>query len=767
MQKYAPGFILLFVGSIIVSSVGLKAGSFDISGTTTGTQSLSASQSGTVEATGTLNVATGTAVTIKGTGASLINYGVIEETGTSRTIRDNTGGLTWTVTNSGTISSSGNDTIQTGTAGSTVTITNTGTIESLGTGTVLSSQAIDFNNNDTTTGTTTINNNGGGYIYAADSDAVRPGTNGVINNDGKILSQTIGDTGNDGIDAQSNTGVSITNAKNNLSTNLNLIEGARHGITGGNTGTLNNVVQTGTQVAGYVGTGSFSMTITNNSNGTIQGDDGSGINIDGFGISSGTLTATGTKLITNELVTVINSGTITGNGVTADGDGIDVDGAVNITNSGLILSKNATGTSGIEFSEGVTVGGGTITNNTGGMIEGQVSSTNTTTAVGRGITLAGVDKDGSANDNPIPIESIYTDSTITNSGLIRGFSESGIAVLGTTGGGYTVTINNNAGGTIEGSNTGTTENTTITTGPSTGSYTGQSLNQGAIELDDTGNSYVINNSGTITQDKLSGGVAISAHGVSNAVNVTGGSASIVGNIIGDAGKTNTLTVDPGAGHTFGYTYSTTNFGTELKSGTTQLSGTFSPSGTQTFKVDSGAELAPGGTQPAPGATSTANGNLTLSDSGLTPGSTLASFTGAKLTFALGTTGASQIDVTGSVANAFSFTSSTVSINDLALALVPGTEYVLIQGSDTTFNLQLSSPNLAGQELVTGGLTLASGNTFASSYGGSQLYYDPTNDSIDVQVGVGTVATPEPQTWVLILLGVGCYALILRWRRTVA
>ena len=74
------------------------------------------------------------------------------------------------------------------------------------------------------------------------------------------------------------------------------------------------------------------MSVTNNSGATIQGDNGSGINIDAFN-GAGAL----------ETVTVVNHGMITGNGVTGDGDGVDVDGLVNITNTGTILSKNAVG----------------------------------------------------------------------------------------------------------------------------------------------------------------------------------------------------------------------------------------------------------------------------------------------------------------------------------------------------------------------------------------------------------------------------------------
>ena len=133
----------------------------------------------------------------------------------------------------------------------------------------------------------------------------------------------------------------------------------------------------------------------------------------------------------NEVVTIQNDGTITGNGVTGDGDGVDVDGIVNLTNTGVIQSLNAFSDVPGGASEGVTIGGGTITNS--GTIEGDVVAGNVN-AVGRGITLAGVDTSGTP-------EPIYADSVVTNSGFIRGQTDSAIVVLGAASG-FTVTINN-------------------------------------------------------------------------------------------------------------------------------------------------------------------------------------------------------------------------------------------------------------------------------------------------------------------------------------
>ncbi len=590
---------LAFVGFLAIPNLSRGATFVITNGQTVTTgQTLSSGQSGTINAGGTLQIGSGSTVAITVTGsATITNNGVINQAGTGRAIRDNTGNLTLIITNTGTIESHGNDTFQMNVAGSSVTLTNSGTIESLGTG-GSNGQAIDWNALNSNVGSNTLNNQAGGVITAADSDSVRPGQNGVIYNDGTIKSSTIGDSGNDGIDAQSNNNITVVNGED-MAGNTGgaaLIEGARHGITGGNTATLGGTVQLGD----YTGTGSYTMSITNTLGGIIQGDNGSGINIDGFGIRG-----PGNTLITNELVTVTNHGSIIGDGVTADGDGIDVDGNVIVDNFGTIVSKNAVPDPGstLEFSEGVTVGGGTITNEANATIEGQVAIGNTQ-AVGRGITLAGIDKD--ANDNQMPIQSIYTNSIVTNSGLIKGDSDSGIAVLGTTGGGYSVTITNNATGTIEGNNTGISQDSTITgTGPFAGQMSGESLNKGAIELDDTGNTYVVTDYGTIKQDNTSGGSAVAMHSsTSNVLNILGGSASVIGDVSGDTAADSTLTINPGTGNSFSYGYVISNFTVQINSDST--------TGTVTF---SGANTYSGGTTITAGTLALAGPNGSLLSTG--------------------------------------------------------------------------------------------------------------------------------------------------------
>jgi hypothetical protein len=382
-------------------------------------------------------------------------------------------------------------------------------------------QAIDWAG--ITTKANTLNNYSTGQILATQADAVRSGVNGVVNNAGLIKSTTTTGTSSDGVDVQNNSGVNIINA------GTGLIEGGRHGITGG---AKDNTVPT------------FTTSVTNNLGGIIQGDNGSGINLDGFNA--------------NHSATIINDGTITGNGITGDGDGIDVDGLVNITNTGIIRSINAFSSTTLAQSEGISVGGGTITNY--GIIEGLVAAGNTN-AVGRGISLLG--NDITTGTLAGTREAIYSNATVTNQsgGLIRGQTDSGIAVDGPASG-HTVTINNNAGGTIQG---GGAVNAAIKTGAD----------------DDT-----IINEGII--NGCSSGKAIDLGAGTNTLTVQGGAASILGDVSGGTGSS-TLNLNIGNGNSFNYAGALSNFNSvQVNGGTTTLNGASSYTGPTT--VISGALL---------------------------------------------------------------------------------------------------------------------------------------------------------------------------------
>jgi autotransporter-associated beta strand protein len=476
-----------------------------IAGTVTAAQTLPGG-AGVVSSTGNLEVSgNSVAITVTGT-SSIQNDGVINQTGTGRAIRDNTGALTLTVTNNANalLQAADADAIQMNKPNSNIAFNNYGRVISLN-ASAGGSQAIDWN--AITTGTNTLHNYVTGLLEAFEADAVRPGVNGNVINEGTIKSITNTGSSSDGVDGQSNNGLVINNNSNGL------IEGGRHGITAG---AADETV-------------SFTLSVTNQRNATIQGDDGAGINIDGFNA--------------NEVVTIQNQGAITGNGVTGDGDGVDVDGIVNLTNTGVIHSLNSFSDVPGEASEGVTTGGGTITNS--GTIEGDVAEGNAN-AVGRGITLAGVDTSGTP-------EPIYANSVITNSGVIKSQTDSAIVVLGAASG-FTVTINNARRGTIEG-----------------GGDTAAAIQTGA-------DNDTVNNAGDVIAD--ASGKAIDLGDGDDTLKITGG--TIHGDISGGNG-TNTCSIDPGVISFFTYRGAISDFDSvEIKSGIVSFLGASSYTGTTTI-----------------------------------------------------------------------------------------------------------------------------------------------------------------------------------------
>jgi hypothetical protein len=119
---------------------------------------------------------------------------------------------------------------------------------------------------------------------------------------------------------------------------------------------------------------------------------GSGINIDG--------------VFTGVTATVTNNsgGTIKGNwdgvSLNGDGDGIDVDGVLHLTNNGFVrgLGANGNGSDGFPNGpDGVAAGGGTIVNETGAEITSAITSGNATS--GFGILI---DNSSKGNSSPPP-----------------------------------------------------------------------------------------------------------------------------------------------------------------------------------------------------------------------------------------------------------------------------------------------------------------------------------------------------------------------------
>ncbi|MRW94815.1 PEP-CTERM sorting domain-containing protein [Duganella sp. FT80W] len=552
MQKASSAIQFMLLATLPVG----VATAADFPGTissSTSAQKLAAGQSGTVGTGGSLIVSGDkVAVTITGNGATLNNLGTISQTGTGRGIRDNTGVTDLVVNNGSTgnttalIQTADADVIQMAKASASVILNNYGSMISLnasGGG----NQVVDFN---AVTGTNIVNNYG--LLQATEADAVRPGLNGVVNNYGSIKSSTTTGSSSDGVDLQANTGIQVFNYATGL------IQGGRHGITGGPDSDI-----------------AFTVSVTNAAGATISGLNGSGINLDGYSAK--------------QTATIVNNGTIIGNGVTGDGDGVDADGVANITNTGIIRSVNAYSavSAGLAYSEGISVGGGTIINS--GTIEGLVDSGNTN-AVGRGITLAGNDKSDGTR------EGLYANAVITNqaNGVIRGQSDSAIVVSGVASG-HTVTINNYAGASIIGGGTanaaikGNADDTTIVTGG------------------------IINGSSSGKAIELGSGV--------NSVTITGGTIS--GSING-GGSQSTLTVAAGSG-SFAYAGAISNFNkVEIQSGTVTFSGVSSYGGAT---VLSGGELVLDGAQRLSSTSELIlnGGTLQLNNAGAT-GQTFASLT---------------------------------------------------------------------------------------------------------------------------------------------
>jgi PEP-CTERM motif len=662
IQTSAIAVLALFAES------GASAANFNIAGPSTTAQTLGsgAGQTGTITDTGSLTVGGGTnAVTITGNNATLTNLGTLEQTGTGRAIRDNTGVTGLTITNgsatnsSAVIQSADGDVIQMNKSPASVILNNYGTMTSLN-ASAGGSQVVDFN--AILSGANTVNNYATGVMRAYEADAVRPGVNGVVTNAGKIISSTTTGSSSDGIDAQNNSGVQITNNAGGL------IEGGRHGITGG----------------AVDATVSFTMSVTNNAGATIQGDNGSGINIDGFNA--------------NEVVTVVNHGTITGNGhdigdgADHDGDGVDVDGLVHLTNTGTIRSVNAFSqpADGLAFSEGVTVGGGTIVNS--GTIQGSVAAGNTN-AVGRGITLSGNDRAGGGRDP------IYGDATVTNQagGLIQGDTDSGIAVISANASGHKVTIDNQAGATIKGGGT----------------------SAAAIDASSSFDSIKITNAGKI-DGSSSGKALVLSQNSNNTVTISGGAASVLGDMDGGAGGVNKLTFDIGKGNSFSYSGAVTDFAnTEVISGRANLSGSIAGP----LTVDAGAQLSPG----ANGVGALAVGDTTLS-------------AGSGLVIDLGQGVNDVLNVTGGVV-----LNDADLVLDLLSAPTMGESFDILTNDGT----DPISGEFSEGSLVTGrfgGQLFSFQIDYAFNADGGLV----SNDIRLTEFGVRPV--PEPSTWLLMGLG---------------
>ena len=284
--------LLAALGSAQAADVTLSANS-----TTAQTIGTPSPQTLTINAGVALTVNKGTvAVTLVGNNAKVDNQGTINQTGTGRAIRDNTG-VTGLVINNGSATNSAAkmltadaDVVQMNVSPASVTLNNYGQMISLNASTG-GAQAVDFS--AIASGANVVNNYAGAAAAGVRRrrGAARRERHCLQRRHDAVAGTTTGSS-SDGVDLQNNNGGGDQQCRHRPDRRC---QARHHGRRRGQHGTA-------------------SQPVINVLGGMIQGDNGSGLNLDGFNGS--------------RPPTVINHGSIIGNGITGDGDGVDVDGLV-------------------------------------------------------------------------------------------------------------------------------------------------------------------------------------------------------------------------------------------------------------------------------------------------------------------------------------------------------------------------------------------------------------------------------------------------------
>jgi hypothetical protein len=512
-----------------------------------------------------------------------VNGSLISNAAASRGVRGATNNVTYNVTvgGSGLIQAFGDDAIQA--RNGTFNVTNNGTIYSGSD--ILSSpitaiatgQALDL---ASAVGGIVINN---GLIRADGHDAVRLGSNMTMTNYGTVRTNGV-------VNDNSANNVFNTAPNNSVATTFSANDGVS--FEGGANSSLNNYgLITGSRHGTETDTGATNIVLTNQAAGIIIGRNGSGFGSDATSAAVSNITVHNYGIIRGEFAGVgniidrVGTASFTQDG---DGDGVDIDGAGTVNNYGGGQIKG-TGANGFDSggrantADGIAIGGGIINNS--GLIQGAgvgivvnndtslsrsgVAATTITNNVGgtieglNGYAIRLENKLGDARDN----------DTITNYGTIIG----GGSIPNPSG---TITIQSGATDT---NSTGTLDGVTYT---GTGSARFIKGDGSAIQTGE-GND-IITNHGTITG---SNGRAINMEGGNDILNIQGGAASITGSIDGGTG-TNTLNITLGAGNTFSYSGTITNFNTSVQSGTFNYTGASTLGGNVT--VDGGTFKSNGG-----------------------------------------------------------------------------------------------------------------------------------------------------------------------------
>ncbi|HWV62842.1 MAG TPA: autotransporter domain-containing protein [Oxalicibacterium sp.] len=392
----------------------LIAHAADITTDTTITNSTAAQTlvSGTLTVNGILEVDGDKAVNVKAGNSAIVNNGTISSTGGKKTIDIGKAGTTFSLTNKGTIRSD-NVAVRVDDDNVAYAINNQGTIsvtaDEVGDG---KNYAVKLNPDpDTpTTGNTFVNgsaNNRNATVTSNAGAAIKLGSNLLLTNYGKIFSTSAVNTScpdyleadcdalNDGDGApKAGDGISIDDgdeggANGNVAiVNHGTITGTRHGIDGGSPISTtadanlldakqlvfhigaNGVTFDRTDMNGNVTNG---VTIANPviiNDGTITGNNGSGVGLDGHGVVFNYGTIAGNYAGAGNVYDHLGDGQTVDNG---DGDGVDIDGVAYIENWGTIKGTGAGGrdSGGLpNGADGIAAGGGTIINHAGATIFG-------------------------------------------------------------------------------------------------------------------------------------------------------------------------------------------------------------------------------------------------------------------------------------------------------------------------------------------------------------------------------------------------------------
>jgi hypothetical protein len=238
----------------------------------------------------------------------------------------------------------------------TGTILSEGSLSNAGTSGAKSGQAIDLADVNALPGHVVITNGTAigstALIEATDNDGVRPGNNGIVLNYGTIICGQVFTSANYTTPTKQggNDGVSATYDELITVTNYGLIEGSKSGVYGERDPATDSLASDSALPDGTP-TLSSDIIVFNEAGGTIVGQDGKGVGAD-FG-------------------NIYNAGTIIGeanpNLLRGDGDGIDVNYTVYVTNAagGLIEalgSKGADDNGRANVADGLAIGGGTVYN---------------------------------------------------------------------------------------------------------------------------------------------------------------------------------------------------------------------------------------------------------------------------------------------------------------------------------------------------------------------------------------------------------------------